>query len=90
MMAGSFGKPSSGKDLERSRILVMPVLDKCVLIDDLRFAIDVMDEYSHLGLDSEYASRLRTLMERQIEEAEEALDCPADFYAFQDNESTTE
>ena len=88
MMAGSFGKPSSGKDLERSRILVMPVLDKCVLIDDLRFAIDVMDEYSHLGLDSEHASKLRTLMQRQIVEA---FNCrPAAMCTFQDTESSSE
>jgi len=40
--------------------------------DDLRFAIDVMDEYSHLGLDSEYASELRSLMLRQITRAENA------------------
>ena len=38
-------------------------------LDDLRFAIKVMDEHSHLGLDSEYASKLRTLMLRQIEKA---------------------
>ncbi len=40
--------------------------------DDLRFAIDVMDESSHLGLDSEYASRLRSLMLQQIAKAEDA------------------
>jgi hypothetical protein len=40
--------------------------------DDLRFALDVMDEYSHLGLDSEYASRLRSLMLGQIAKAEKA------------------
>jgi hypothetical protein len=38
-------------------------------LDDLWFAIHVMDESSHLGLDSEYASKLRTLMLRQIEMA---------------------
>jgi hypothetical protein len=66
----------------------MPHLDQCVLIDDLRFAIDVMDEYSHLGLDSEHATKLRTLMERQIAEAEEALGCrPALAHAFSDSES---
>jgi hypothetical protein len=32
----------------------------------------VMDEYSHLGLDSEYASKLRSLMLQQIAGAEEA------------------
>jgi hypothetical protein len=68
----------------------MPLLDNCVLIDDLRFAIDVMDEYSHLGLDSEYALKLRTLMQRQIAKAEEALNCRSALHAFRDNESATE
>jgi hypothetical protein len=40
--------------------------------DDLRFAIGVMDEYSHLGLDSEYATQLRSLMLRQIAQAEKS------------------
>jgi len=39
-------------------------------IADLRFALDVMDERSHLGLDSEYHSRLRSLLLAEIEEAE--------------------
>lgn len=42
-------------------------------VDDLRFALEIMDEYSHLGLDSERASKLRTLILQQIAKAEEAL-----------------
>jgi hypothetical protein len=68
----------------------MSPVDNCALIDDLRFAIDVMDEYSHLGLDAEYASELRNLMQRQIVEAEEALNCRPAVHAFPDNESATE
>ncbi|MGA8743169.1 MAG: hypothetical protein WB561_18420 [Terracidiphilus sp.] len=32
-----------------------------------------MDEYSHLGLDDEYATKLRDILLRRIEEAEAAL-----------------
>ena len=42
-------------------------------VDDLRFALEIMDEYSHLGLDSEHASKLRSLMLRQIARAEEVF-----------------
>ena len=38
--------------------------------DDLRFALEVMEEYSCLGLDMEYATKLRSVMIRQIERAE--------------------
>ena len=41
-------------------------------VDDLRFALEIMDECSHLGLDSEHASKLRSLMLQQISRAEEA------------------
>ena len=47
--------------------------DNPTYVDDLRFALAIMDEYSHLGLDSEHASKLRTLMLEQIAKAEEAL-----------------
>jgi hypothetical protein len=39
---------------------------------DLRFALQVLDEESHLGLDSQYASQLRTVILKQIAQAEEA------------------
>lgn len=42
-------------------------------VEDLRFALSVMEEHSHLGLDSEYASKLRSLMLRQIAETEQDL-----------------
>jgi hypothetical protein len=37
---------------------------------ELRYALDVMDEYSHLGLDDEYAGKLRDILLKRIEEAE--------------------
>ena len=40
--------------------------------NELRYALDVMEEYSHLGLDDEYADKLRDILVRRIEEAEEA------------------
>ena len=40
---------------------------KSDLVNDLRYALDVMEEYSHLGLDDEAASKLREILVRQIE-----------------------
>jgi hypothetical protein len=40
---------------------------------ELRYALDVMEEYSHLGLDDEFASKLREILLKHIEEAEAAL-----------------
>ena len=43
------------------------------LIDDLRFALSVLQERSSLGLDSEYASKLQSVILHQIEQGEEVL-----------------
>lgn len=43
--------------------------------NELRYALDVLDEYSHLGLDNEFASKLREILERRILEAEDAPSC---------------
>jgi hypothetical protein len=40
---------------------------------ELRYALDVMEENSHLGLDDEAASKLRTILQRRIREAEAAV-----------------
>lgn len=40
---------------------------------ELRYALDVMEEYSHLGLDDEFAGKLRDILVKRIEEAEGAL-----------------
>ena len=42
---------------------------------DLRHALRVLDEYEHLGLDEEHASKLRGILERQIEDADELVSC---------------
>jgi hypothetical protein len=39
-------------------------------VDDLRFALGVMEEYSHLGLDSDRALQLRGIMQDQNDKAE--------------------
>jgi hypothetical protein len=39
------------------------------LANELRYALDVMEEYSHLGLDDEHASTLRGILERRIADA---------------------
>jgi hypothetical protein len=44
-----------------------------VLISDLRFALEVMEDQSHLGLNAERAAKLRTLMRRRISAAEEVF-----------------
>jgi hypothetical protein len=51
------------------------------LVSDLRYALDVMEEYSHLGLDDEAASKLREIIVRQIDGARAGLSCcpPAPF-----------
>jgi hypothetical protein len=41
--------------------------------EDLRYALEVMEEYSHLGLDDEYAGKLRDILVRRIEHAETPL-----------------
>ena len=40
------------------------------LVNELRYALDVMEENSHLGLDNEAASKLRSILVRRINEAE--------------------
>ncbi len=45
------------------------------LVNELRYALDVMEEYSHLGLDNEAAGKLRGILVRRINEAEAAVSC---------------
>ena len=40
------------------------------LANELRYALDVMEENSHLGLDDEAAKRLRNILLRRIKQAE--------------------
>jgi len=40
------------------------------LANELRYALDVMEESSHLGLDDEAANRLRSILLRRIKQAE--------------------
>jgi hypothetical protein len=44
-------------------------------VSDLRYALDVLEEYSHLGLDDEYANKLREILERQLDETDETVSC---------------
>lgn len=45
------------------------------LANELRYALEVMEENTHLGLDDEAAGKLRTILQRRISEAEAALSC---------------
>ncbi|WP_162601463.1 hypothetical protein [Occallatibacter savannae] len=40
---------------------------------ELRYALEVMEEYSHLGLDDEHTNKLRSILLRRIDEAEAAV-----------------
>jgi hypothetical protein len=42
------------------------------LANELRYALDVMEENSHLGLDDETAKRLRSILVRRIKQAEDS------------------
>jgi hypothetical protein len=44
------------------------------IVTDLQYTLEVMEEYSHLGLDNESAKKLREILLRRISEAEAALD----------------
>jgi hypothetical protein len=44
------------------------------IANDLRFALDVLQESSHLGLDSEYTSKLQALIQTQIRRREATRD----------------
>jgi hypothetical protein len=52
-------------------------------VTELRYALDLMEEYSHLGLNDEAASKLREILLRQINNAQAALsDRPANPVRF--------
>jgi hypothetical protein len=42
----------------------------------LRFALEVLEERSHLGLDAEYSEKLSSVIRHQIERGKEALKPP--------------
>jgi hypothetical protein len=44
-----------------------------VIAEDLRFALDVLQESAHLGLDSEHSSTLQSLIQNQIKRREARL-----------------
>jgi len=53
------------------------------LANELRYALDVMEENSHLGLDDEAANRLRKILLRRINQAESEFSArPADPVRF--------
>jgi hypothetical protein len=58
---------------------------------ELRYALEVMEEYSHLGLDDEAAGKLRGILVRRIHEAESKLSsrpaAPVRFGSFSDKVS---
>ncbi len=59
------------------------------LASELRYALDVMEENSHLGLDDAAANRLRDILLRRISNAENAPSCrPAAPIRFPIDEKT--
>jgi hypothetical protein len=53
----------------------MHSLNPIVYASDLRYALEVLDEYKHLGLDEEHVSKLRRILKRQIKCTEELVSC---------------
>jgi hypothetical protein len=49
------------------------VANRVRMLKDLRFALDVMEERSHIGLDGKTALMLRDILLRRIVETEKAL-----------------
>ena len=56
------------------------------LANELRYALDVMEEHSHLGLDDAAANKLRDILLRRITDAEKAQ--PAAPVRFRVDEKT--
>jgi hypothetical protein len=48
-----------------------------LLLNDLRFALEVMEDRLHLGLNAERAADLKTLIQRKISDAEKAAAHPS-------------
>jgi hypothetical protein len=57
------------------------------LVSDLQYALVVMEEYSYLGLDEEFARKLKNVLLRRIAETESELAthpvAPAEFWESQ-------
>jgi len=51
---------------------VIDTVSTSELVSDLRYALNVMEESSHLGLDDEYARRLHDILQRNIDRASAA------------------
>ena len=49
-------------------VAMIETLSPADIASDLRYALDVLDDYEHLGLDAEYATKLRRILIRRIEE----------------------
>ena len=61
---------------------MLDTISSVELVSDLRYALDVMEESSHLGLDDEHAHLLRNILQRRIDEACAALsNRPADCFS---------
>jgi hypothetical protein len=46
------------------------------ILDDLRFALNVLQESSNLGLDAQYTAKLVSVIQQQIERGEAVLHRP--------------
>ena len=54
---------------------MIETLSPADVANDLRYALNVLDEYEHLGLDAEYATKLRRILVRRIEETDDHTSC---------------
>jgi len=54
---------------------MIETLSPADMTGDLRYALAVLDEYQHLGLDAEHAEKLRNILIRRIGETNESDSC---------------
>lgn len=52
---------------------MLDTISPAELVSDLRFALEVMTESSHLGLDDAHARLLQGILQRRIDEASTAF-----------------
>ena len=58
--------------------------DRIQMLSTLRFALDVMEERSHIGLDDKTAGTVRSALLHQILETETALHFPPSAHMIED------
>lgn len=63
------------------------IIQPAELVSDFSYALEVLEESDHLGLDEQHARLLREILQRRIEEARAALsvECTEPIQIFVDS-----